>query len=84
MHFDDLVFLNANFYEKDSQPRCYVTFASLEKGEIFSFAAHHWKRSDQPDPFSICCVTGEIRQFGRSASFILHDLSVTGQLERVS
>lgn len=81
MVFNDLVFLNANFYEKDGQERCYVTFASFSDGQIFSFAAHQWRKSDQPPLFSLCDVKGEIRQFGTRTSFILHDLDVVGQLD---
>lgn len=81
MIFNDLVFLSANFYEKDGQERCYATFASFSDGQIFTFAAHQWRKSDQPNIFALCDVRGEIRQFNRNASFVLHEYSVVGQLD---
>ena len=80
MVFNDLVFLNANFYEKDGNERCYAQFASLSDGQLFTFASHQWRKADQPSVYSICDINGDIRQFGRSASFVLHDLVVRGQL----
>lgn len=80
MDFGNLVFLNANFYEKDGQPRCYASFAHVETGEIMSFSCHQWRKSDQPELFAICHVRGQLRQYGRSVSFILEAYDVVGQL----
>lgn len=81
MDFGDLVFLNANFYERDGQPRCYAQFAQLTTGEVMSFACHQWRKSDAPPLFSICSVKGSLRQFGKSVSFILDTADVVGQLQ---
>lgn len=80
MVFNDMVFLNANFYEKDGQPRCYAIFASYPGGEVFRFAAHQWRKSDQPENFDVVDVNGEIRQFGQNVSFILHGFDHVGSL----
>lgn len=83
MDFGELVFLNASFYEKDGQPRCYARFAKLNDGEVISFDARVWRQSDRPNPFSLCHVTGQLRQYGNSASFILENCDIVGQMEVV-
>lgn len=80
MVFNDMCFLSANFYEKDGQPRCYATFASYPSGEVFRFACHHWRKSDQLENFDVVDINGEIRQFGQNVSFILHDVKPVGGL----
>lgn len=81
MDFGDLVFLNANFYDKDGEPRCYASFAKLDNGELYNFDARVWRKSDKPLPFAICHVTGQLRQYGRSVSFVLEGCEVVGQLQ---
>lgn len=83
MVFNDLVFLCANFYDRDGQPRCYAQFASFCDGQLFTFAAHHWRKADQPQRFAVCDVKGKIRQFGQNVSFILEDYDVAGHLDFV-
>lgn len=83
MDFGQLVFLNANFYERDGSPRCYAQFCNPRTGEVMSFDARVWRTTDKPDLFSICDVKGEMRQYGKSVSFILTDCKVVGRLEVV-
>lgn len=83
MHFVGLVFLCSNIYQKDGSPRCYMQFASLETGECYSFAAHSLvtdSRVDMPSVWDVCNVSGDIRQYGKSCSFVLRDFEVVGKL----
>lgn len=80
MNFGVLLFLLANFYEKDGQPRCYASFANTETGEVMSFACHQWRSADAPKMFDLCEVHGQMRQFGRSVSFVLTSYSVVGRM----
>lgn len=74
----EYVFLNSNEYVKDGTRRCFSTFCDLN-GSVTSFNSSGFQ-GVFPDPFSICTLDFQIQQFGRSASFVLENLSVTGKL----
>lgn len=80
MNFGLLIFLNANFYEKDGQPRCYASFVNAETGEVMQFQCHQWRAADAPQKFSVCEVRGQMRQYGRSVSFVLTGYDVVGKM----
>lgn len=79
INFGVLVFLNANFYEKDGEPRCYAQFAQ-SNGEVISFDARVLRPDQAPEPFCLCEVVGQMRQYGRSVTFVLQTLTVKGRL----
>lgn len=78
INFGILVFLNANFYEKNGEPRCYAQFAQ-SNGEVISFDARVLRPDQAPEPFSLCEVVGQMRQYAKSVSFVLHSLTVKGR-----
>lgn len=75
-----MLYLNSNFYEdKSGNHRCYAQFVNIYTGEVTSFDARTWRsESEAPELFQVCDVACDMRQYGRSVTFILTAFKVVG------